>query len=333
MSFPISKSERLKQLWGSIRRASQNKRSRQLLYVLIVLVSVAFISYAIISNWAQLKNQQWHIEPIYAVLAVVLYPIGMIPTSVAWHWLLKAFSIDQPFSKNLRVYALSSLPKHIPGFVWYIYSRTLMYEELGVNPASIVGVTVIETVLLALTGFITAIMVFTLSSGIPEKLAALRFLSIASIIILLVVVIWAPGGTKLLDKIVKRIRPDALPIQIQRSKLVVSLLWMFVAWTGGGILLWILTRGMTQVHWDLLPKMVGIWGAAGAVSLSIGALIQGLGLREVTLGAMLTTIISPLTAIVVAIAFRLVLTTGEFLWVFLISIIIRGKSTSLSNKP
>ena len=327
MSYPISNFERLKQLWRSIRRLMQNKLIRQLVYIAIVLISVAFIAYAIISNWTQLKNQEWHIEPLYVVLAVVLYPIGMLPASAAWHWLLKAFGLDLPFSKNLRIYALSSLPQHIPGFVWYITSRSLMYDEIGVSASAVVGVTLAETVLLSLSGFITAITVFALGSGVLEKFSVLRYLSVGSVIVLLALLIWAPGGTRLLDKLVKRIRNDAQAIQIQRSKLTISLIWMFVAWSGGGVLLWILCKGLTQVNWQLLPMMVGIWGAAGAVSLSIGIGIQGLGLREVTLGAILSTFISPLTAIVVVVAFRLALTIGEFLWVFIISILLKGKPT------
>ena len=103
---------------------------------------------------------------------------------------------------------------------------------------------------------------------------------------------------------------------------------MFIAWIGGGTLLWILVRGITSIGWELLPTMIGIWGAAGAVSLTIGIGIQGLGLREVTLGAILSTIISPLTSIVVAVAFRLVLVLGEFLWVFLFSILIKKTKPS-----
>jgi hypothetical protein len=105
------------------------------------------------------------------------------------------------------------------------------------------------------------------------------------------------------------------PSQFSQKKLIISLLWMFIAWGGGGLILFTLAQAITPINWSLIPLMIGIWGAAGAVSLTIGIGIQGMGIREVTLGALLSLIMPPITAIVVAIAFRLVLTVGEFLWV------------------
>jgi hypothetical protein len=316
---------RLKQLWHSMRTALQNKKNRQLIYLGIVLLSVVFIAYAVKTNWAQLKNQEWHINAIYAVLAVILYPVGMIPTVAAWHWLLRAFNTKKPFLLNLRLYAISSLPRHIPGLVWYITSRTLLYEEHGVNASIILMSTATETIMLAMSGFISAILIFSLRADLPDQFAILRYISPLSIVGLVMIFVWAPGGTRLLDKVLKRWRKSDQSIVLSRPALLVSLGWMFLAWVGGGILLWLLIRAITPISLDLLPMMIGIWGAAGAISLTIGIGIQGLGLRELTLAALLSLIISPITAIVVALAFRLVLTIGEFFWVFLISVFIREK--------
>src|SRR4030065_1400075 len=116
--------EMVNKLWDILQRNMQKKVVRQALYVGIVLISLAFIGIVIRSNWAQLKAQPWHINIIYLVLAAVLYPIGMFPTVAAWHWLLKAFNAQKPYLLNLRLYAQSSLPRHIPGMVWYVSRRS-----------------------------------------------------------------------------------------------------------------------------------------------------------------------------------------------------------------
>jgi hypothetical protein len=316
---------RLKQLWHSLRNVLQKKQIRQLIYLGIVLISIAFIAYAIKTNWAQLKSQEWHINAIYAVLAVLLYPLGMIPAAAAWHWLLRAFNKQKPFLLNLRLYAISSLPKHIPGLVWYITSRTLLYEENGINADIILMATATETLMLAMSGFISAILIFSLRADLPDQFAVLRYLAPLSIIGLVMLFVWAPGGTRLLDKLFKRWRKDDQSIVVQRSALLVGLGWMFLAWVGGGFLLWLLIRAISPISLELLPMMIGIWGAASAISLTIGIGIQGLGLRELTLAALLSLIITPIIVIIVAVAFRLVLIIGEFLWVFLITIFIRDK--------
>lgn len=93
---------------------------------------------------------------------------------------------------------------------------------------------------------------------------------------------------------------------------------------GGGLLLFLLVRGFIPVEWSTYPVMVGIWGMASAVGLTIGIGVSGMGLREVTLGALLSLVIPPLTAVVVAITFRLVLLVGEFMWVLLFAWITKS---------
>jgi hypothetical protein len=319
--------DRLAQLWRLIQRAMQQKLVRQLLYILIVLLSLAFIGYAIIVNWSELKNQEWHVNVTYVILVMVLYPLGMFPTVAAWHWLLRALGTRKPFWLNLRLYALSSLPRHIPGLVWYVTSRTLLYQEQGVGAGVVLVATAAETALLALSGFVSATLYFALQTDILSQFTALRIMVPIAAVVLASLLVLAPGGTRMLERFLRRWQKDGESVQFQRSALWACLGWMFLAWGGGGGLLWILVRAIAPIDWSLLPVMVGIWGAAGAVSLTIGIGIQGMGLREITLGAMLSTIISPLAALVVAVAFRLALMIGEFLWVFLIAGLTNRKTS------
>jgi len=67
------------------------------------------------------------------------------------------------------------------------------------------------------------------------------------------------------------------------------------------------------------------------VSLTIGIAIQGFGIREITLGALLSTIMPPLFAIVLAIAFRLLLTAGNYAWA-LFFIWMTKKSSTLGKR-
>lgn len=285
-----------------------------MLLVLTFLFSGAFITYAVISNWNALSTQHWEVDLRYVLLAIFLYPAGMIPTVAAWHKLVQALGIRESFRTNLRIYSLSSLPRHIPGFVWFVTSRTLLYQERGIPTAETIAATIAETGLLVLTGFIIAIssLVFGLDSlsGFPT----IRIISVLALFFLILLVASTSKLNKILYNYLSRKNVKKIP-QLNQRELVWSLIWMFVAWSGGGLLLFILSWAIIPVQWSLLPALIGMWGIAGAVSMSMGIGIQGMGIREVTLGALLTTIFPPLVAIVLTIAFRLALTIGEFLWV------------------
>jgi len=304
----------LKTCWQSIKNIFQQKVVRQMLLVLTFLFSGAFITYAVISNWNALSTQHWEVDLRYVLLAIFLYPAGMIPTVAAWHKLVQALGIRESFRTNLRIYSLSSLPRHIPGFVWFVTSRTLLYQERGIPTAETIAATIAETGLLVLTGFIIAIssLVFGLDSlsGFPT----IRIISVLALFFLILLVASTSKLNKILYNYLSRKNVKKIP-QLNQRELVWSLIWMFVAWSGGGLLLFILSWAIIPVQWSLLPALIGMWGIAGAVSMSMGIGIQGMGIREVTLGALLTTIFPPLVAIVLTIAFRLALTIGEFLWV------------------
>jgi hypothetical protein len=135
----------LKTCWQFLKNILQQKIAKQILSVLTILFSGAFIAYAVISNWNALRTQHWEIDFRYVLLAIFLYPAGMIPTVIAWHKLVQALGIQENFRTNLRIYSLSSLPRHIPGFVWFVTSRSMLYQERGVSTAITIAATVAET--------------------------------------------------------------------------------------------------------------------------------------------------------------------------------------------
>jgi hypothetical protein len=295
----------------------------RIFYVALFVVSLVFIGYAIYTNWNQLSAQNWHLNYRYIALSILLFPLGMLPTVAAWHKLLDAIGVRKPFPVNLRIYALSSLPRHIPGLVWYVSSRTMMYQEESVPTGSVVAATGLEVVMLAITGFATAILLFLRGSVVLEQFRGLQFIIPIAVLLGLGLIFSTPIINKLSPRIFRRWNVEQIPT-IQRGSLIICILWMFGAWMGGGLLLFLLVRGFIPVEWSTYPVMVGIWGIASAVGLTIGIGVSGMGLREVTLGALLSLVIPPLTAVVVAITFRLVLLVGEFMWVLLFAWITKS---------
>ena len=87
-----------------------------------------------------------------------------------------------------------------------------------------------------------------------------------------------------------------------------------VAWIAGGVLLYILIGALYPLAVTMLPAVIGAWAGASAMGLIAAYLIQGLGVREVTLAAILSVFMPLPVAIVTSVLFRLVLTAGEVVW-------------------
>jgi len=97
------------------------------------------------------------------------------------------------------------------------------------------------------------------------------------------------------------------------------------AWIAGGCLLWLVADAIHPLEADVIPFLIADWGLAGAVSIVAGFLIGGLGIREVTLSAMLGQVMPLPVAVVVALVFRLILTVSEALWALTLSALTRPK--------
>jgi hypothetical protein len=306
----------LDSFWNSLNSAYQNQKTRRYMFFVILLVSIGFIALALITNWNEFSSQEINFDYRYIILAVIIYPAGMLPTAFSWHTLLRTIGIRLPFRTNLRIFSLSALPRHIPGFVWYISSRSLLYKEENIGAGRIVTASAADIILLALTGFLSALMLLVSGIGISQEISTVRTGALIALPILLLLIISIPLVNRLLPYFLQRRGVSEIP-QIHQGYLVITLLVMFIAWAGGGLILFVLSQAIYPLSWSFYPAMIGAWGAAGAVSLTIGIGIQGLGIREITLSAILSLIMPPVIAIILAVVFRLVLTAGEFLWVLL----------------
>ena len=306
----------LDSFWNSLNSAYQNQKTRRYMFFVILLVSIGFIALALITNWNEFSSQEINFDYRYIILAVIIYPAGMLPTAFSWHTLLRTIGIRLPFRTNLRIFSLSALPRHIPGFVWYISSRSLLYKEENIGAGRIVTASAADIILLALTGFLSALMLLVSGIGISQEISTVRTGALIALPILLLLIISITLVNRLLPYFLQRRGVSEIP-QIHQGYLVITLLVMFIAWAGGGLILFVLSQAIYPLSWSFYPAMIGAWGAAGAVSLTIGIGIQGLGIREITLSAILSLIMPPVIAIILAVVFRLVLTAGEFLWVLL----------------
>jgi uncharacterized membrane protein YbhN (UPF0104 family) len=321
----------LKNLWNLLNTKILKRKSFwKTATIIILLISGLLIARILINNWNQIRSQQWKIDVRFLLLTIILFPVGMFPTAIAWHKLVQAFGIKEDLRTNLRIYAISLLPRHIPGFVWFVTNRSVSYQKGGTPPALSVAASITETAFLSVTGYIIALSLLLFGLDLKGGLSALKVISIIAPLLLIFLVASTPRLNKILNSFLSHRNIQNIPHLDQRN-LIWSILWMFLAWIGGGFLLFVLCQAIIPTAFSSLPLLIGMWGAAGAVSLSLGVPIQGMGIRELTLGALLTTIFPPLIAAGLAVVFRLALTIGEFLWVAIFAFLTRERTTKTTS--
>jgi hypothetical protein len=102
--------------------------------------------------------------------------------------------------------------------------------------------------------------------------------------------------------------------------------WLFIyflIWMIGGVVLYLMTISFYPLNLSVLPNIIGAWCLSGSVAILMVFLPVGLGLRELTLGLLLSSILPPGISAVIAILSRIIFTIFE--------IILAGIGSCLKN--
>lgn len=307
----------------------QNKTYRLFLNVGIILLSFSVIGFLLYRNWNEISKQKISFNYWYLIAAIIANGPAFFFTAASWDSLLKSMGIFRRFSENLRIYGISALPKHIPGVVFYVTSRILQYQSLGVTTGPVLVAIAVEVVLLSSTGFIIGLGLLLKFTN-QENAGILWIAGILSFIVLLFFDFFENFIRKLIRHVLKR-KAIELP-KFDKKFFRRTILFMFLAWVFGGLVLFFTINAITDLNINQLPLVISIWAASGAMSLSIGAIIQGFGIREITMAATLSTILPPVIAVVVALGFRIIFTLAELIWVGIILTVIRLRPTQRNDE-
>jgi len=89
------------------------------------------------------------------------------------------------------------------------------------------------------------------------------------------------------------------------------LLFYFLIWMVGGVALYLMIISFYPLNFIGLPNVIGAWCLSGSVAILMVFLPVGLGLRELTLGLLLSSILPPGISALIAILSRILFTIFE----------------------
>ena len=317
---------RLKSAWAWVRAnveaASQNRWLKRLTVTAVLVLSFSFMGYLVYRNWQQLEayRQYWRMHYPMILLAFALYPTGLVPNVVGWHVLMKRLGGLSSFRANAQIYCYSCLPKQLPGGVWHIAGRAYLNQEQGIQARVTLLGSSVEWVLLIASGLLVYLLsglVQIPAGGMPstggDRATGLNPGVALALLAPLLIVLCPPVFNRLVSWLLTRLRRPKLP-PLGLSDLLVLLGIYVVAWTMGGVVLYVLSQAIVPLSPAALPAVIGAWGGAGAIGFFAAYFLQGLGIRDVTLALLLSNLMPLSAAVVVSILFRLLITVGEIVW-------------------
>lgn len=239
------------------------------------------------------------------VTTSVVYSVDLALAIIGWGWIIGTLSRNWQWFQHMRIYCVTAITRRLPGTVWYMLGRIVLYERLQVARSVTALAGGVEFAAIILGGLLVALVTWPIvlsGRGINPLWFLLGLI---------------PGGLILnpitLRRVLNRLNPQSAALDVRYRHL---LGWVFLyagIWCGGGVILFVLTTTIHPLPLALLPAMIGVWATAGLVATLLSFVPLGLG-QELTLTALLSAYVGTPEAIVIALLMRGVLTINEALW-------------------
>jgi hypothetical protein len=212
----------------------------------------------------------------------------------------------------VRAYLISHLGKYVPGKAMVVVMRVGLTSPYGARPATAALATFYETLAMMGAGAVAAALGFALGPG-PVQLVPLALsVGLAGLLLGVVEPRVFPRVSTLLTMPFPNVGPDALPALSWRL-LGIGLLWSLAGWVLLGlsqvaVVRAVSTSGAAPAWWPVITAGVALATVAGFV---VAVFPGGLGVREWVLMETLAPAVGEDTAVVSALALRLVWVAAE----------------------
>lgn len=290
---------------------------------------VGLAARSVVVNWQSLRAQpiEWRFSAAWIAASVLVVFASYAVLIEAWRRVVLSMGERVAFFTATRIWFLASLGKYVPGKVWAVAGAAVLAQRAGVDPGvAVAGAVVLQALALASGAAVVAVTAReafqAVGQGAVPLAAAVIVLSLAGVAML--------ASQRVLDRF-NRLLPSSWPRlrAIPPRMLATAFIANAIAWTGYGLALLLLARGLLPGVELSLPQAVGVFTCSYLVGFIALFAPGGLGPRESVFLLMLAPDIGLKPAAALALASRLLLTGTEILPA--VPILLRGNPPPASS--
>lgn len=119
---------------------------RRIISILIFSATIVVGAYILFREGSKIPWQDFQLNFGLFFLSLVISGVGFFPAVIGWRGVLRIFNFNHLFAEDFRVFSFSMLGVILPGGIWSIVGRNLLYKEskdsssLSITSASILEV-------------------------------------------------------------------------------------------------------------------------------------------------------------------------------------------------
>lgn len=275
--------------------------------VFVFVVSVLF------RDWREVEDYLRSTDYRYLCLALGVHSAAIAATALSWHCLVRQFTGDSRLRSNLRIFYRTLVAKEIPGVIWFVAGRAHLYAQEGISTSVVVTCSVMETVWFCVSG--TAVY-FLMSPFYSRSIVAANEPLLILLVLPLAVVVLRPDLLASLANVIltKLGRQQIRVVDRSPRWSVLTFLGYAAAWLLGSVVLYCTIVAVHPLPLAELPMVAGFLVASGMVGVMTSMLPAGMGIRELTLAALLGHYVPTPLAIIISLLFRSCVVLDEMVW-------------------
>ncbi len=279
-------------------------RIRRGMQIAVLLASILYLGYNLRAlSFEEATTWRWP----YFALAWGLTFIATWMGAVGWWLILQTLRIPSvpSFLSTSAIHLKANLAKYLPGYGWQLAGKAYLAHWHGIESRQLGAAMLLELVTVLGVGVVFAAII-SLFISLPIPYSLVIFIQIAGgtagIVLLFLPFVWSYGA-----------RRFHTPVMLDRHFYMLTVGTMGTGWISLGVGLWALVAVLRPIDWTSLPYF--LFTIAGGILVSLAVLFApaGLGVRESVITFLLTPVLGPGEAVLVATLSRVVLITGELM--------------------
>lgn len=306
------------------------KRATQTAKWIVPVVVAVFIGRSIVTNWSQVREAEWALEPGWLALSFILCSGWYWARPMGWSVALNGFGRPVPFRPLFRLYRRAEMSRFVPGAVWQFVSRVYLIKRWGVAPAACLAATLIDFVLAMLAAVPLAAL--RLADALPMMRGYLLWAFVVFPFGALAVVhpkilnFWAGFTAKILKQPYQK-------LDISWARLGGVWLMYALAWAGWAFGAACFVRGVVRIDAGDIPIVASSYALSWLSAMLTMISPAGMGIREALLGLLLEPVLPRGAALTVAVGIRLWMTFCEVVWTLVGEHLARAVDPPTAEEP
>jgi len=276
----------------------------------LLAIAVGLAVYGLASQWAQVQADLAKLAWYDVAGATLCAVAGLGCMMLAWRALLADLGSPLRLPAAIRVMFVGQLGKYVPGAVWAVAAQVELARDHDV-PRRRSGTA-------SLVAMATTLAVGLIAAGVTLPFtsanAARHYWWVLAIAPLAAVCLYPPINKFCLDLALKAMKRPPLEKPVSVGGMARALAWTTLGWLCYGAHAWFLISVFAGKGGHVFALSLGAYALAWSVGFLVIVFPGGIGPRELALIAVLAPVMPSASALVVALASRVVMTVGDLVW-------------------